>query len=299
MPTKKIYKCVECGKEFEATQTAKYCSPACKVAKQNRKKVVVECVVCGTLFEAMKTSRAHFCSRKCSYAAAKDVRENPDSIYKNVIKVKSDGNKTYTRRCISCGNQFETKSSQNVNRRCPTCMQQYKKLIDMPIGALADCDLTLDEMRLYAEANNIDVIEPAAQPSKSSAQNYVKQNQSREEYNANRRRNRALKKALGLLPNRDNHANSYRNTVLSQRPAVCEICGYCTHTEAIQVHHIDADRSNNADDNLVVICSNCHSIIHTRARKHMSTYADKKEGIISEFYTLQQELTNAEVKDRN
>lgn len=42
----------------------------------------------------------------------------------------------------------------------------------------------------------------------------------------------------------------------------CEECGYCKHPEILAVHHKDGNRSNNAIDNLVILCPNCHAIEH-------------------------------------
>jgi 5-methylcytosine-specific restriction endonuclease McrA len=48
---------------------------------------------------------------------------------------------------------------------------------------------------------------------------------------------------------------SYRKAVdLSS----CMRCGYNEHTEILQVHHRDRDRTNNLQENLEVLCPNCH-----------------------------------------
>ena len=43
----------------------------------------------------------------------------------------------------------------------------------------------------------------------------------------------------------------------------CSICGY-DDENALEVHHIDEDRSNNNIDNLIILCANHHSIVHRR-----------------------------------
>lgn len=55
---------------------------------------------------------------------------------------------------------------------------------------------------------------------------------------------------------------SYRDKALRLLPNICNRCGYCQNIAALQVHHIDKDRSNNSIDNLEVLCANCHSIEH-------------------------------------
>lgn len=43
--------------------------------------------------------------------------------------------------------------------------------------------------------------------------------------------------------------------------AKCEKCGY-SDIRALDLHHIDRDRSHNERVNLLLLCKNCHSITH-------------------------------------
>lgn len=42
----------------------------------------------------------------------------------------------------------------------------------------------------------------------------------------------------------------------------CYQCGYDTHPEILEVHHVDHDRKNNHWSNLAVTCPNCHKLHH-------------------------------------
>lgn len=42
----------------------------------------------------------------------------------------------------------------------------------------------------------------------------------------------------------------------------CNRCGYNKHPEILERHHIDRDRSNNSEDNLEILCPNCHAEDH-------------------------------------
>lgn len=57
---------------------------------------------------------------------------------------------------------------------------------------------------------------------------------------------------------------TYRRKVFDTmgRPKKCELCGYDKHEAAIIVHHKDRNRMNDAEDNLQVLCCNCHAIEH-------------------------------------
>lgn len=52
---------------------------------------------------------------------------------------------------------------------------------------------------------------------------------------------------------------SYRQTHLANNEEVCVVCDT---TDSIVVHHLDGDRSNNTDSNLVSICKSCHTKVH-------------------------------------
>jgi predicted HNH restriction endonuclease len=48
----------------------------------------------------------------------------------------------------------------------------------------------------------------------------------------------------------------------------CVACGFVpVHTCQLQVHHRDENRKNNALENLVVLCANCHVLLHVRPDK--------------------------------
>ena len=59
-----------------------------------------------------------------------------------------------------------------------------------------------------------------------------------------------------------NGKHSYRQTILNNRPAICERCQFDKHAAAIVIHHKDRNRENNTDENLEVLCANCHAIEH-------------------------------------
>mgnify|MGYP005632026545 CR=1 FL=1 len=70
---------------------------------------------------------------------------------------------------------------------------------------------------------------------------------------------------LDKHPNWQGGKRAYRRLKLSEAPLACSLCG---QTEIIRknsnlhVHHIDCDRSNNALDNLQVLCASCHRKVH-------------------------------------
>jgi 5-methylcytosine-specific restriction endonuclease McrA len=52
---------------------------------------------------------------------------------------------------------------------------------------------------------------------------------------------------------------NYRKLAFAHYPPVCAHCGFGI-TDVLEVAHIDCDRSNNAINNLVILCPNCHKM---------------------------------------
>lgn len=78
----------------------------------------------------------------------------------------------------------------------------------------------------------------------------------------------------------DKHANftnglwAYRSVL--KRAGVEQKCRRCKTTDArvLAVHHLDRNRKNNAIENLIYLCHNCHHLIHhhkNEDRKLMAT----------------------------
>jgi hypothetical protein len=90
---------------------------------------------------------------------------------------------------------------------------------------------------------------------------------------------------------------SYRYRRILTGHDACAICGYSEHQDALVVHHLDMDRTHNTDDNLVILCSNCHVHLHARIKQYQKQAAmlaeDLYEAIKSEM------MPRAEIKERN
>ena len=57
----------------------------------------------------------------------------------------------------------------------------------------------------------------------------------------------------------------YRVKAFSYFSAECVLCKY-NIKEVLEVHHKDYDRTNNAIENLVILCRNCHCEVHLGLR---------------------------------
>ena len=64
--------------------------------------------------------------------------------------------------------------------------------------------------------------------------------------------------------------NHVRKWVIDTRGEQCELCGWdkkhpTTNKVPIEIHHIDGNAKNNAQENLQILCPNCHSLTLTYA----------------------------------
>lgn len=102
---KKTFKCVVCGKEYEAFDIGqnRYCSPEC--ANRYHHELYIEtrqCQFCGKNFNAYKYNDDRFCSRECWF--------NYKSEQGHIDKI-----------CPSCGKTFSTLKSKNLTYCSPEC----------------------------------------------------------------------------------------------------------------------------------------------------------------------------------
>lgn len=57
--------------------------------------------------------------------------------------------------------------------------------------------------------------------------------------------------------------SNYRDFAFKYYPHCCANCGWNEDKNILQVHHIDENRKNNALDNLMILCPNCHAKLTT------------------------------------
>jgi hypothetical protein len=78
--------------------------------------------------------------------------------------------------------------------------------------------------------------------------------------------NNTLLRSKENNPNWKNGNTSYVKSAYENYLPECTICGF-NDLDALEVHHIDEDRSNGNIDNLIVLCANHHSLVHSGTLK--------------------------------
>lgn len=81
----------------------------------------------------------------------------------------------------------------------------------------------------------------------------------------------------GTTCNGFKYSRYIRRYLLEKNDYSCEVCGFkgvnpFTNNTILQIHHIDGDGSNNSEDNLQVLCPNCHAMTENYgSRNHNAT----------------------------
>ena len=87
------------------------------------------------------------------------------------------------------------------------------------------------------------------------------------------------RKPLGALK----YTTYLRNRIFKERGRACEKCGWAEENPfygivPVQINHIDGNRDNNNEDNVEVLCPNCHSLSEHYmffGRSHKESYGKK------------------------
>jgi len=63
-------------------------------------------------------------------------------------------------------------------------------------------------------------------------------------------------------------SNHIKRYFMEKYNCKCQLCGWgernlSTNTIPLEIHHIDGDYTNNKEENLQLLCPNCHSLTDT------------------------------------
>ena len=63
------------------------------------------------------------------------------------------------------------------------------------------------------------------------------------------------------------YLNSHMREILRNNSGGCKLCGWNEYPEILVIHHRDRNPRNNQPSNLVVLCRNCHSLVHNELKE--------------------------------
>lgn len=254
----KTAKCLQCGKQFHKTGPKhKFCSAVCKERHRlaHLPELTGVCKGCGCpITYKMLGSRP---SRQYCSRSCQLKHTTPTKLL----------------ACIDCGRQFEF-VGRTRRLRCDECRRKHLSRCVMRYRAAKDPSVLIGVGSGGRQVPKTS--ETAEQEAKRAHSNELR----RERY----RNHGSVLRLIGR--------SGYRRKAL-ERSRSCAICGYDKSVDALVAHHIDMDRTNNAEVNLVVLCANCHVILHKRLKR-----LRRSQPQVSPIDVYKQ-LAMAETKSRN
>lgn len=78
------------------------------------------------------------------------------------------------------------------------------------------------------------------------------------------------------------NAKKWHNLSLEKLRELTKVCASCGFDKLVTLHHIDGNKKNNSNLNLVGLCPNCHKMIHTYQH-----YQEVKEMLGNKGYNVE------------
>jgi endogenous inhibitor of DNA gyrase (YacG/DUF329 family) len=244
-------KCQNCGKKFEVyfcRRNAKFCSLECRYKSMigNHIKQITrikkQCPLCNKIFEVKKShkDKRKFCSLECY---------NKTRMKNAEIKI-----------CPICGKKFRVKASERLIRHyCSLkCCYNARKGTNFHT-------LILKIKQKCLECGTVFEVFPCK----------IKQNKakycSKQCYSLSLRQimlgknNPSWKNGLSFEPYSSEFNEELKKEVKIKNNYICQICGITEiqhiklKNRKLSIHHIDYNKKNCSLDNLITLCSACHS----------------------------------------
>lgn len=220
-------KCDYCGELFtKVNKNHRFCTKECKAKYTWDKKPIV-------------TGICQHCGQSFTYKLGKN---NKKTFFcsKSCIVAGTRVEKILT--CVDCGVSFKF-IGRTTKLRCDVCLKKHRAKQVMESRARKDPTIRVGVGSGRAQKTVHTDISAKA----------------RERINAARRANYAKNKYRRRGP------TNYRSLVITGDDACC-LCGYSARQDALVVHHISMDRTDNSVDNLAILCANCHKCLHSFIR---------------------------------
>lgn len=219
--------------------------------------MLTKCVVCGVQFQS-KTSKAKYCSRSCKQRH-----------YAQCSKIQV--------QCQYCGKTFTTRNRKKRARFCSTACglrattsEIHKTLVCQECGKTFQFVGRTSKKRCQECSKKNAVKATMLSRKKRIPTTQIGVGSGRAQYtNTPRDEGKLYKRRLKYRLQASRHVGTkhYRQKVITGNDSCC-ICGYSDQQDALVVHHIDMDRTNNNIQNLAVICANCHACIHSYIKRN-------------------------------
>lgn len=202
--------------------------------KEQELNKIVKCEFCGKEFHfkdhpSNNHNHHNFCSDQCRHNYV-------NSFSKGKIKIVP---------CKKCGKQLIVNIHTNTNVLCEECKYKYRyKYEPKLIGQCLFCHKKIKNGSRFCN------------------------NTCKNEYNYIIKIKEWKQGKFDGITGKDATSRIIKRYILEKYDHKCAICGWCqinpvTNHSPLQLHHIDGNYRNNNEDNLILLCPNCHSITPT------------------------------------
>lgn len=153
----------------------------------------------------------------------------------------------------------------NKGKKMPT---EYKKKLSEAHKGVKLSDVTKDKMRkrMIGNKNTLGVF-PSKDTRKKMSEAQIKR--------VEEGRNHLWKGGISFEPYSIDWSRTLRRSIRERDEYQCQMCGAPQEDRALDVHHIDYDKTNCDPKNLIALCHTCHSKTNTK-REFWINYFNKK-----------------------
>jgi len=246
MTTSENRTCLYCGEPLTKPTQKKFCSRQCSGAyKTQQAQVEIYCEQCGQPFTVRKADIAKgrkFCSHEC-YAQYRSKHYVGDK-----CPAYNGGPVEYT--CKQCGDKFLADPSNNRKFCSRKCYNEWAKGRPKPRegNIWTRCETCGEPM--FVHQSRIDKAEAVFCSYECRSIWYS------ENFSGSNSPQWVDGNSLEPYPPEFNYALKQR---IRQRDEVCQVCGAPETDDSHCVHHINYDKNDLRERNLVLLCRSCHT----------------------------------------
>lgn len=257
----------ECYKKYGMAEmrVKAYASLAVKWGAEtgHKKKRERNCETCGVLIDRKPSAKQRFCSKQCWLASPYALVRAPKPHCRHCnqeINSPAAHNRQFC--SIECFRVWKIANPEYyyTSERVAVCRHCGKTIERAPSAKSQYCDQECFLASMRGKSKTIDPVTGEAKPIRGSL-----------------RWQRKLARAI------------FNNS--------CSRCGYAKVPEILQTHHRDHDPRNQAEDNLELLCPNCHEEDHFRTRTgRFGTHDRRKKKPYHETYNFQKYASDERVE---
>jgi endogenous inhibitor of DNA gyrase (YacG/DUF329 family) len=258
--------CPTCKKEFFVhkyrEKTAKFCSRLCfrQLNKQPTTKIKTICIACGKEFLSYKNRKQKFCSRICQYKYPK----SQETIKKmSIVKIgKSTWNK---------GKHYSKEHCKNISKSL-SGHKLTQKTIEKMMGRTPWNKGKSTKIETYCEICGAKILAYKSRKRKFCSYSCFLKKPIKFGEN-----NPSWKGGKSFEPYGIEFNKKLKEKIRKRDRYTCQECGE-TQQEShrkLSIHHIDFNKTNNKENNLISLCGHCHSKTQYD-RENWTQYYQKK-----------------------